>query len=377
MKILITGTHFTPALAVIEELQKQSSINLVYIGRASTMEGDNTKSIESQIFKGTGVKFLPLISGRLQRTFTAYTIPSILKIPVGFIQSMYYLFREKPDVVLSFGGYVALPVVICAWLLSIPIIIHEQTLVSGLANNISELFADKIAISFPQNKSSQKRNMVLTGNPIRSGIVNKCVPKDTDIISFIQLSKKEKIPLVLVMGGNQGSHIINQAVGECLDELTKITCIIHQTGDSKYADFEKLSAQKLSLSYPERYLTKKWIDESSMGFLLKHAELSLARAGINTLQELAYHRVPAIVVPIPYLPKNEQKVNAEYFAKLGLVKILPQQILTKETLVKLIKNSFSELADWKKSLNRVPDFIIIDAAKRVALETILLGKTPQ
>ena len=147
MKILITGAHFTPALAVIEELRKISGVEVIYVGRSTTLEGDKTWSVESEVLSSKSIKFIPIITGRLQRSFTIYTIPSLLKIPIGLLQALFIFFTEKPDVILSFGGYVAVPTVLIGWLWSIPIIIHEQTLVSGLANEISALFADKICLS--------------------------------------------------------------------------------------------------------------------------------------------------------------------------------------------------------------------------------------
>src|SRR3989344_9001367 len=116
MKILITGAHFTPAVATIEELKKVENEEIVYVGRNTTLEGDRTQSVESKVLPALGVKFIPIIAGRLQRSFTPYTIPSLLKIPIGWIQALYIILSEKPDVILSFGGYVAVPVVIVGWL---------------------------------------------------------------------------------------------------------------------------------------------------------------------------------------------------------------------------------------------------------------------
>ena len=90
MKILLTGSHFTPAQAVIEELKKDPAVSMVYFGRKHTLEGDKSTSIESQILPKLGVKFIPIIAGRLQRSFSPHTIFSLLKIPVGFIQSFYF-----------------------------------------------------------------------------------------------------------------------------------------------------------------------------------------------------------------------------------------------------------------------------------------------
>ncbi len=353
MKILITGAHFTPAVAVIEELLKMEPFaQIIYVGRKTTLEGDNSSSVESKVLPSMGVKFIPIIAGRLRRHFDPYTIISFLKIPVGFIQAFFILVSQKPDVILSFGGYIAVPLVVMGWFLSVPIIVHEQTLVLGLANKISNLFADKIAVSFP----TKNPKAILTGNPLRKEIINNVKQYHRKSVN------------ILVTGGNQGSHVINLAIEKSLDRLTKIASITHVTGDNKFGDFERL--EKLQ---NQRYIVKKWIGEG-WGRRLKQADLVVSRAGINTLSELAYLSLPALVIPIPYLYKDEQNKNAKFFEELGLVKILPQSKLNAKTLYENIKNMLDNLKKLKENARKAKEIIIPDAAKRVALETIILVK---
>lgn len=367
MKILITGAHFTPAVAVIEELKKYKDVEIVYVGRKTTLEGDNTKSQESRILPTLGVKFISIISGRLQRTFTIYTIPSLFKIPIGFIQSLFIILKEKPDVVLSFGGYVAVPLVISAWLFSIPTIIHEQSLVAGLANKISSFFADKIAISFNQRPKFNGKPTVLTGNPIRHVIFESGTDRQFRIFN---VAKKEKLPVILVSCGNQGSHIINLAIEKSLVSLTKIACIIHITGDNKYDDFGRLGKLGESGKIGGRYLAKKWVGKE-YGNVLSKVDLVISRAGINTLTELAYIGKPALIIPIPF--QEEQSRNARYFEEIGLAKVLPQSKLTVKCLLVNIKSMLADLTSLKKRAQKSKKIIIPDAAKRIALETVLLA----
>lgn len=364
MKVLITGTHFTPAVATAEELKKKSGIKLVYVGRSTTLEGDPSTSVESQVLPKMGVKFIPIIAGRLQRSFTIYTIPSILKIPIGFIQSLYIVLSEKPDIILSFGGYVSVPVVIAGWLFSIPIIIHEQTLISGLANKISSLFADKIALSF-KKKDRIIGKTIITGNPLRSLILN---PKElsNNYLKIFNTAKKEKLPVILISCGNQGSHIINLVIEECIDKLVKKACIIHISGDNKFGDFERL--EKLQ---NDHYLVKKWIGDDYGGILSK-IDLVLCRAGINTLSELVYMKKPGLVIPIPYIYQDEQNINAKFFKNAGLVKILPQPKLSAKVLQENVKDMLNNLDSLKEKAKGAKKVIIPDAAKRLALEVLLV-----
>lgn len=365
MKILVTGTHFTPALATIEELRSYK-IDIIYVGRKTTLEGDPTPSIESKILPNLRIKFIPISTGRLQRKLTIYTLSSLLKIPIGLIQAFHIVLKEKPDVVLSFGGYVGLPVVTVAWLFSIPIIIHEQTIVSGLSNKVGGYLADKIAISFPQNKFFNREKVILTGNPLRREIIE--ISRDVKLRHPKGgLSSKVKVmPRVLIVGGNQGSHVINKAVESCLDKLTKIAKVTHQTGDSKFNDFDRLKQKQ-----NEYYQVEKFIDEG-WGKILREADLVVSRAGINTLMELAFLGKPTLLIPIEAHP--EQEGNAKYFASLGLTKILPQSKLTGKTLLENIKEMLSNLTIFKRKAMMAKEVIIPGAAKRLALETVLLGK---
>lgn len=375
MRVLITGAHFTPAVATIEQLKKYKGTEIIYVGRKTTLEGDKSPSQESQILPKLGTKFIPITAGRLQRSFTIYTIPSLLKIPIGFLQSLHIIFSQKPDVILSFGGYVAVPVVFAGWLFSIPIMVHEQTLVSGLANRISAFFADKIALSFKGNQSYDKP-MIITGNPIRRDVLEGAkldhLEGELDWHTRIfNVARKEKLPVVLITGGNQGSHTINMAVKSCLAKLINIACIIHVTGDNKFNDFEKLKGLG---EFEGRYVVMKWIGQE-WGRILHKIDLAISRAGINTLTELAWIGKPALVIPLPYLYQDEQNQNAHLFQNLGLVKTLSQSKLSSRVLLENITDMLKNLEQWKKSAITARKIVIPDAAKRLALETVLLYET--
>ncbi len=371
MKILITGTHFTPAQAVIEELQKIPDVQIVYIGRKKTMEGDSTLSVESQVFSRLHVKFLDLVAGRFQKNFNIYTISSLLKIPVSLVLALYYLIKEKPDVILSFGGYIGVPVVICGWSLSVPIIIHEQTLVAGLANKISALFASKIAVSFKEHPLIDSDKVIFTGNPLRKELFKK----DEKNISeeFRKIIKKAKDagkPIVLITGGNQGSHTINQTLMDLIPKVIQKNIVIHQTGDSKFKDFEKLNELRETLVEKGNYLIKKWIDVADWAFVLQNCDTVISRAGVNTLSEIAYLQKKAIVIPFPFLYQNEQVKNAKYFSKLKFIKVLYEENLTSGNLLKMLNRTLKEQFPEKNNIDKI---YIEDASRRLAQQTLLLG----
>lgn len=366
MKILLTGAHFMTAVAVIEELKKNLNLELIYVGRNTTREGDSSPSNESQILPQLGVKFIPLTTGRLQRTWTIYTIPSLFKIPIGIIQSFFIILREKPDIIVSFGGYVAVPLIFISWLFSIPILIHEQTLVRGLATSLSSIMASKIALSFPKKDKSEKE--IITGNPIRKDILSPVSKLPEDLKIFFMNASKENKPVIFITGGNQGSHIINLAVEEILDQFQNLAFVIHQTGDSKYHDFQRL--EKLA---NKRYKVFKWVGPE-MGVILSKTDLVVSRAGINSLLELAFWSVPTLTIPIPYLYNDEQNVNAYFFRDLGLTKVLPQDKLSGKSLLTNIKTMLKDLKNLKLKAQGAKTVVKKDAARSLALEILLLAQ---
>ena len=126
MKVVITGGHLTPALAVIEKIPKDWEV--LFVGRKHAMEGEKEVSLEYQAIKSLGIKFVDLNAGRVQRSFSRHTIPSLLRIPKAYLKSLRILQNFKPDVILGFGGYVSVPIAIMGKLLGIPSVIHEQSL---------------------------------------------------------------------------------------------------------------------------------------------------------------------------------------------------------------------------------------------------------
>src|SRR5581483_10417958 len=206
MKIVIIGGHPSPAIAIIEELKGNE---VIYLGRKYTFEGEKALSLEYQNITSIGIPFYPIVTGRLQRRFTKHTVPSLLKFPIGLIQSFFILLFKRPDVVVGFGGYIELPVILSAWILRIPILIHEQTLGAGLANRIASKFVKKICISWESSRRFfPKEKVVLTGNPIRQRFLN--IQKPT---------QKEKI--IYITGGSAGAHTNNQLAEGSIKELLK------------------------------------------------------------------------------------------------------------------------------------------------------------
>lgn len=331
MKILITGGHMAPALALIQALPEDVSV--VYVGRKYPFEGDKGLSLEYTIITSLGIPFIELKTGRLQRKVTKHTFNSVIKIPGALFKSLSILSKEKPDVVMGFGGYLSVPIGVAARALGIPTVIHEQTFNAGLANSFLTKFATKICISWEQSKAFfPTKKIVVTGNPLVKPATSR------NVHDFLPKSK-DKVPLILVSGGSAGSHAINTLVENSLPSLLEKYCIIHQTGDAKeYGDFDRLLelSSKLPEKLRKRYLVTHFIDPSSMEELVKKADLVISRSGINTITLLIALEKKAILIPLPYGQKDEQLINARFLKEMGLGEILPQDIATSSRLENMI-----------------------------------------
>ena len=363
MKICICGGHLTPALAVINELKKRKIDDIFYIGRSTSIEGDVVPSAESVVIPNLGVKFYAIKAGRLQRKFTRYTIPSLLRTPIGILSSLLILSQERPDIIISFGSYVALPVVIASRLLGIPAITHEQTIKGGLANKMIARFAKKIALSWPRSMDYfPEQKSILTGNPIRMEILN--------------LEKKRTArPVIFITGGNQGAHSINEIVLEIIEDLVQKYEVIHQTGGAlKFKDFEMLAARagQLPKRLQNRYKPSKWLNSDELAEVYSRTSLLVGRSGANTVSEVAALGIPALFIPLPWAGGDEQEENAKMLEGLGAALLLPQERLTPKRLLFAINSVINNLDEYKKRAKQAKKIIQPDASKLIVDEAIKL-----
>ncbi len=360
MKLLITaggGGHFAPVLCVISSLPK--NIDVLLVGRKYGLEGDKALSFEYQIAKKMGIPFVGITAGKLQRKFTRYTLPSLLKSPKGLMEAYAVVRSFKPDVVLSFGGYISVPVVFAAYILRIPVVIHEQTLEAGMANKIASYFAKKVCVSwknserfFPQNK------IVLTGNPV----------KRFKIYDSRFKIKKERLALIYITGGSLGAHAINILVEGCLEKLLDKAIVYHQTGDAQqYKDYDRLFQIRNNLpqNVKKRYILTKFVDPLDVGAIMTQADLVISRAGINTVTELLYFKKPTLFIPLTYSQHNEQRKNAQFMKDLGLAEIVKQEGLIADAFLTHILDMLIHIKQYVLNIEKGKDLLIENADERI------------
>lgn len=359
-KIVITGGgsggHVSVALGFISRLEKeyQNALKqILYIGGDMAMEGEkNAKSIEHRLLQNTNIPFKIIRTGKLQRRLHPSTILLLLKTFGGIIDSYKILKEFKPDMVFSTGGYVSVPVCMVSWLLHIPIYIHEQTAAVGLANRIASRFATKIFITFPESKQHfPSKKVIHTGNIVREEVFQNT--GEGEVIDACKLMKKDKLPIIYISGGSQGSHIINTVILQMLNYLTQEYQVILQTGENTITkDYEKLlkAQMKLPEKIRHRFYPVKYISSQEIGYIYNNMDLFIGRSGANTVYEIGILNKPAIFIPIPWVTHNEQYKNAKILQDLGIAKILPEGELSAETLFEAIKSFRKAYKPIDKSL---------------------------
>ena len=357
------GGHLSPALSVIESLPKDTE--LLFVGRKHSFEGDRALSLEYKTIHSLKIRFCEITSGRLQRKFTRYSISSLLKFPIGIIQSFFILRKFKPDVVLGFGGYVSLAVTLCAFLMRIPVVIHEQTLEAGFSNKIISIFAKKVCISWDSSrKYFPKEKTILTGNPIRKFPISN---PSTSSGQVFQFPIDKKLPIIYVTGGSSGSHFINKLVEGCIKELLEKFVVIHQTGDSEFGDFDRLKNLRESFdsSLRARYVLRKFVEPSNIGSILKSCDLVVSRAGINTITELIYFEKPGVLIPLPFSQGNEQLKNARFLESHKLGKVILQSEIDSKKLYNEVVLMAGDIEKYKLSKIELGDLKGQEPARKV------------
>jgi len=366
MKVMIIGGHMAPALGLLHAVPKNWDI--VYVGRKHVFEGDLGTSLEYETIKKKSIRFIPFTTGRLQRRLTTHTIPSLVKIPQGFFSAVLLLKKEKPDVVVGFGGYLSVPFGFAARLQDTPFLIHESTLHAGLANKILAPIAKKVCISWDSSRIYfPKSKTVLTGDPLLP--FNEKIPKN------LLPKSSESLPLLFIAGGSGGSHAVNTIIFNCLEQLVEKFRIIHQTGAAQeFGDYEKLLEKKKQLpkKLQERYAVMQFITPDVVNSVFALADIFIGRSGVNTVATLMLLKKKCILIPLSVGQKDEQLENAKLLQSAGLGIIIDQDTLSSDILLEkiqeLLEEDSSSVSKWE-----IP--VITNGAENLMKEVFVCAKS--
>jgi UDP-N-acetylglucosamine--N-acetylmuramyl-(pentapeptide) pyrophosphoryl-undecaprenol N-acetylglucosamine transferase len=378
MRIIVsgggTGGHISPVLAVIEELNKiDDSANILYIG--------SKEGLEKRIVPQLGIRFKAIKSGKFRRyyknlflniinPFTLFkNIKDAFRFVSGYFEARLIIREFDPDVVFCKGGYVTLPVGLAAHHLGYPIVIHESDSIMGLSNKILAKYADMVCVAYEKERYPMIENekLMYTGNPVR-----------TDVLGGSRLSALEKfgldgkLPIILIIGGSQGSSAINNLIFESLKDLLKKYQLLHISGEIDY-DWLKFQSKKLPAELAKNYSVYNFLSKD-LEDAYSFADLVISRASNNVIAELAALKKPAILIPLPGSANNHQLSNAKILSRNGAVLVMLQEHLTVKKLVRQIDLLFENPEEMKSLASKLNSTFVPDSAKIIAENIIILGK---
>ncbi len=320
MRILIatggTGGHIYPAVSLANQLIKDDKDNkILFVGNSDRMEAD---LLPKQGFDFIGIKAAKFNS-------SSHKLQAILTLYKAYKQSLKIVEDFNADVVIGFGGYVTVPVILAGKKLKKKTIIHEQNSLAGMANRTLAHFVDKVVICYPSVMDSfNKSKTVLLGNPRQSAILG--FQKDKSVIEQFGLNPDRKTLLIVM--GSLGSKSVNEKMISILKGLNdKDYNVIYVTGKNNY---QQVTSQ---IQSTENVKITDYID----GFnVAGNCDLVMSRAGATSLCEYCALALPSILVPSPYVTNNHQLVNALSMVEAKASVLLEEKDLNEKDTINLI-----------------------------------------
>lgn len=327
-----------PALALAEKLDADG-YKIYFAG--------TPKGIESRIVPEAGFPFKGFESSGFDRAHPVSLAKGISQVLSSTKKATKWFEEIKPDAVVSFGGYVSIPVARAAEKAKIPVIVHEQNSVMGMANKYISKKAREVCLTYEEAAAYVPKNVKweVTGNPVRKSIMSTTREEGR---RYLGISDDDHI--VVVFGGSGGARHINQAIAAMKDLLLSEDDlhIIHITGTNDYED----TARELDLSDDE---SKRWhlvSYEDQMPKVLSACDAVVSRAGATSLAEIAAKCIPAVLIPYPYATNDHQRTNAKSYASSGAALVIDDDDLDTDefkSAVLLLATDSSTRDDMRKA----------------------------
>lgn len=327
MKVVIagggTGGHLFPGISLANVLTDKGIEFLFMV---------SNRGIDRSILSKFGYDFyeqnIYAFKGK-NITWKIKTLLSIIKESIKVFNKI-----DKRDIVILLGGFASVPTGIVSILKRNPLYIHEQNSVMGIANRFFSKFAKKVFLSFEKTKFAPK-NAIVVGNPIRK--------------EFYEIEAKENFEKhLLIVGGSQGSRIINKFVSEIAkDLLNKGYSIYHQTGEKLYNETVNFYEEK-GVVQGENIKIEPFID--NMVDAYKWSDIVISRAGAGAVFELMYSRRIGIFIPLKIAADNHQFYNALHAKENGVAEIITEDDLSKESMIKTIDKIEKDYSTYRENL---------------------------
>ncbi len=299
MNILFTGGgtlgSVTPLLALHERLREEQGAHAFFW--IATRGG-----VERSLIASADISVAEIYTGKLRRYFSFRNFVDPFLLSLGIVQSLYYLMWFKPDIIVSAGGYVAVPVLWAGWLLRRKSMLLQLDMEPGLANLITAFTAETVGVAFEEEaRYFSKKKVAVVGIPVRRAMIAAANMTDQRRMALrTQLHLDKDLPVVLAIGGGTGASALNALIVEAAPHLATPCQIIHVTGPGK----------DTTPSFP-RYHTFPFLKEELIDYL-NVADIVVTRAGMGMLAELSVLGKPMIIIPIPH---SHQERNAQLFER--------------------------------------------------------------
>lgn len=371
MKILFTGGgtagHIYPLIAIAREMrgiyqkyQKEDVLEFYYVGPKDEFS-ETMLSQEGFIIK-------TIMAGKIRRYFELNAILQniadfFFRIPVGFFQGFIKVFLISPDLIFSKGGYGSFSVVLSGWMLLTPVFLHESDAVPGLVNKMASKFSLEVFVSFPMEKTEYfpSGKMISVGNPLRKEVLDGDKEKAKELF---KLSGKK--PIILFLGGSQGSQRINDMLMVILPGFLEGFELIHQTGHKNFKQTEAESKVVLNEKLQKFYHITPFLNEQEVRHALAVADLVVSRAGAGSIFEIAAAGKPSVLIPLPESAQSHQLKNAYNYAEAGACLVIEEINLTPHFFLEQIRYLFSQSNKLKTMGESAREFSRPQAAKIVA-----------
>lgn len=364
MRIVLSGGgtagHINPALALAEELKDRG--HDVYF--AGTPNG-----VESSLVQIAGLPFKGFEASGFDRSHPLSLIKGVRKLSKSAQKAGLWFSELMPSAVVVFGGYACLPVGRAAKAFNIPLVVHEQNSVMGMANDYLSKDAKAVALTYESAGQTvkNKAKLIVTGNPVRKSVIEATREEGRAYLGI-----PEDAVMLLVFGGSLGARHINTAFTEMKDELLAIDnlYVVHVTGPKEYPDVVK--QMNLTEEQQKRYIIKDY--EERMGDVMAAADCIVSRAGASSLAEISARCIPAILVPFPYATADHQTANAKEYVERGAAWLVPDNEVESPSFAAQVLELVQDEQVRQKMKEAAATFETHNAASRLADVVELVAK---
>lgn len=367
MKILLTGGgtggHFYPLIAIAEEIQKIADERKLL---EPTIYYMSTTPYDEKVLRDRDIVFRKVSAGKRRMYFSVRNFFDIFVMAWGVVRAFWKVFAIYPDIVISKGGYASVPATTAAFLLRIPVIVHESDSVPGRANKRAGRFAKRIAVSWPEAAQFFPPDKVaVTGQPIRGDVAK---PIAQGAYEYLRL--EEQLPVILILGGSQGAQKINEAILGILPDLITKYQVIHQVGANNVETVKGMAGVVLDQSeHKERYKPFAYLNPLALRMSAGVATLVISRAG-STIFEIASWGVPSIMIPLLQSNGDHQRKNAFNYSRVGAALVIGENNLTPNVLRAEIDRLIADEPLRARMATAAKGFYQEGAARKIAEEVI-------